>query len=83
MFLYQQLQLTYRPDEVLAIEYTKESEEQMPSEPEPIDNNVVVPNSEAAPPPPPPSHNNFDTGDLLVNYLIHTYPQLIFFLGLF
>ncbi|XP_058731155.1 putative clathrin assembly protein At2g01600 [Vicia villosa] len=59
------LQLTYRPDEVLAIEYTKESEEQMPSEPEPIDNNVVVPNSEPAPPPPPPSHNNFDTGDLL------------------
>ncbi|PNY11948.1 clathrin assembly protein [Trifolium pratense] len=57
------LQLTYRPEEVLAIEDTKESEEQVPSEP--IENNVVVLDSEPAPPPPPPSHNNFDTGDLL------------------
>jgi hypothetical protein len=64
--------LTYRPEEVLAIEDTKESEEQVPSEP--IENNDVVPNSEPAPPPPPPpSHNNFDTGDLLVNYSIQTY----------
>ena len=56
------LQLTYRPEEFLAVEENKESEEQVPSET--IDNNVVVPNSEPAPHP-PPSHNNFDTGDLL------------------
>lgn len=57
------LQLTYRPEEVLAIEDAKEPEEQVPSEPS--DNNVVAPKSEPAPPPPPPSHNHFDTGDLL------------------
>ncbi|XP_004504573.1 putative clathrin assembly protein At2g01600 [Cicer arietinum] len=59
------LQLTYRPEEFLAIEDTKVSEEHEPSEP--IDNNVVVPNSEPAPPPPPPPpfNNNFETGDLL------------------
>lgn len=57
------LQLTYRPEEVLAIEDVKEPEEQVPSEPS--DNNVAAPNSEPAPPPPPPSHNHFDTGDLL------------------
>jgi len=66
--------LTYRPEEVLAIEDVKEPEEQVPSESEPSDNNVVAPNSEPAPPPPPPSHNHFDTGDLLVNYSIQTYP---------
>ncbi|CAJ1938895.1 unnamed protein product [Sphenostylis stenocarpa] len=60
------LQLTYRPEEVLAIEDSKPSvEEQEP--PVPVDNNVVVSDSEPAPPPPPPpaSHNNFETGDLL------------------
>jgi hypothetical protein len=64
--------LTYRPEEVLAIEDVKEPEEQVPSEPS--DNNVAAPNSEPAPPPPPPSHNHFDTGDLLVNYSIQIYP---------
>ncbi|KAL2343529.1 hypothetical protein Fmac_004814 [Flemingia macrophylla] len=57
------LQLTYRPEEVLAIEDAKPSveEEQGPSVP--LDNNVV--DSDSEPAPPPPSHNNFETGDLL------------------
>ncbi|XP_061338473.1 putative clathrin assembly protein At2g01600 isoform X2 [Gastrolobium bilobum] len=60
------LQLTYRPEEVLAIEDTKLTvEEQEPTVS--VDSNVVVSESEPAtpPPPPPPSHNNFETGDLL------------------
>lgn len=59
------LQLTYRPEEVLAIEDAKPSveEEQEPSVP--VDNNNVVSDSEPAPPPPPPPHNNLETGDLL------------------
>ncbi|KAL3003121.1 hypothetical protein AAZX31_08G092600 [Glycine max] len=59
------LQLTYRPEEVLAIEDAKPSDEEQ-EPPVPVDNNVVVSDSEPAPPPPPPSsHNNFETGDLL------------------
>ncbi|KAG5040799.1 hypothetical protein JHK82_012914 [Glycine max] len=59
------LQLTYRPEEVLAIEDAKPSDEEQ-EPPVPVDNNVVVSDSESAPPPPPPSaHNNFETGDLL------------------
>ncbi|TKY59791.1 putative clathrin assembly protein [Spatholobus suberectus] len=57
------LQLTYRPEEVPAIEDTKPSVEE-PEPSVPVDNNVVVSDSEPAPPP-PPSHNNFETGDLL------------------
>jgi len=60
--------LTYRP-EVLAIEDTKPSvEEQEP--PVPVDNNVVSDSEPAPHPPPPPSHNNFETGDLLVGFWI-------------
>ncbi|XP_027341768.1 putative clathrin assembly protein At2g01600 [Abrus precatorius] len=59
------LQLTYRPEETLAIEDTKPSvEEQEPSVP--VDNDVVAESEPAPPPPPPPtSHNTFETGDLL------------------
>lgn len=68
--LYEQLQLTYRPEEVLAIEDAKPSDEEQ-EPPVPVDNNVVVSDSEPAPPPPPPSsHNNFETGDLLVGFWI-------------
>lgn len=60
--------MTYRP-EVLAIEDTKPSVEEQEPPPVPVDNNVVS-DSEPAPPPPPPSHNNFETGDLLVGFWI-------------
>lgn len=60
--------MTYRP-EVLAIEDTKPSVEEQEPPPVPVDNNVVS-DSEHAPPPPPPSHNNFETGDLLVSFWI-------------
>ncbi|KAK7319145.1 hypothetical protein RJT34_03863 [Clitoria ternatea] len=59
------LQLTYRPEETLAIEDAKSSVEE-PEPSVPVDNDAVVSDSEPAPPPPPPpSHNNFETGDLL------------------
>ena len=66
LFPYLQLQLTYRPEEEEpTTEDTKSSVEEQEHLPQV--ENVVHSNSEPAPSP-PQSQNNFETGDLLVDF---------------
>ena len=66
---YEQLQLTYRPEEGPSEETKISSDELEP----PASDNAAVSNVEITPtptpptPPPPPPQNNLETGDLLVN----------------